>query len=35
MPSTWRSSGVKALDVSVFTTFWFSAIMICASGSMK
>lgn len=33
--STCRSSGVKALEVSVFTVFWFSAIIIFASGNMK
>ena len=35
MPMTCRSSGVKALDVSTFTRFWFSAIMIRDKGSMK
>jgi len=35
MPTTWRSSGVNALDVSIFTTFWLSVIMILASGNMK
>ena len=35
MPSTWRSMGVNALEVSVLTRFWFRAIMIFDSGSMK
>ena len=35
MPTTWRSSGVKAFEVSIFTTFWLSVIMIFASGNMK
>ena len=35
MPSTWRSMGVKALEVSIFTRFWLSAIMMRDNGSMK
>jgi hypothetical protein len=35
MPSTCRSMGVKAREVSTLTRFWFSAVRMRESGSMK